>query len=423
MKTSSSIALASVAVLTAVLVAFGDADAQRFDARKPRSFVVGSPKGPSPMARVDARRSAKAKDPLPSGPLRVAWRKAIGLSIEQPALSGGSGTLVVVTSRGDVVFLDDGGQERGKVTVAAGSVGPAALISDGTVVFVTSSGDAIGVRASSPTPRFVTRVGGERNVRAAPLPLDDGGIVVATSTDLVLLDGGGDVRTRTTLPEAIGAPLLSDGGRVLAVSVTGTVFAWVPGRDAVRVASFGSSVDGGCVLADPTTLVGVIEGNHLAAIDLSHGTLRTRAVAPQGLYLGPPAAFARGNAPAPSLALLALGPLRGFVVVVDAADQEALRAPISTFTSSVLPDGGAAPLVAPAHVGPLVDDRGAIAFAATDGHVGLVSEGGAVETIGDLLCSEPNRSTSGVTGLTPAGPGSFVVTCDRGAIVKIAGDR
>ena len=52
--------------------------------------------------------------------------------------------------------------------------------------------------------------------------------------------------------------------------------------------------------------------------------------------------------------MLALTPNRGFVVSVDPGGQELLRAPIETKTPQTLPDGGAAPLVAPPHVGPIV---------------------------------------------------------------------
>lgn len=393
-----------------------EAEAQRIDPRRPTQLVVGPPPGAAPMHRVDARRSGLSKTPLPTGALRIAWQKPTGLTVDQPALSGADGTLAVISVRGDVTFLDDAGEERGAVRVGASQVGPAALTSDGTVVYVTSSGDAMGVRRSSAHPRFSTRLGGERNARAAPLALDDGGVVVATMTDLVLLDAEGGVRSRASLPEALGAPLLSAGGKILTVTVTGTVFGWSPGREPVRVGSFGAPVDGGAALIHGSTLVAVIEGNHLAEVDITRGGRATRSVAPQGLYLGPPSM--RTGADGTSTAtLLALTHGRGFVVSVDAAGQELLRAPIWSFTSALLPDGGPPPLVAPPHTGPLVDERGAVAFAATNGHVGVVDPDGAVNTIGEALCAKGLRS--GVVGLTPVGDGAFAVTCDGGVVARI----
>jgi hypothetical protein len=407
----------------AIAATVGRADAQRVDPRKPSVFVVGTPGGASPTMRTDARRTGSTKDVLPSGVLRIAWRKAIGLSIEQPALVGADGMLAIVTAtRGDVIFLDGDGDEKGRVTAGASSVGAATMTSDGTVVFTTSAGDAVGVRRTSPRPRFVTRIGGERNPRAAPLSLDDGGVVVATLTDLVVLDAEGNVRSRVSLPEMPAAPLLASGDKVIAVTSTGAVYGWTPGRDVVRLGSFGAPVDGGAALADATTLLAVIEGNHLVELDLARGTRASRSIAAQGLYLGPPSVRPIGGAGGGSLAtLLAETPTRAFVVSIDPGGQETARAPVATLTPPVLADGGPAPLVARAHTGPLVDARGAVAFAAADdGHVGVVGPEGAVDTLGELICTRTSRS-AGVAGLTPLGRGSFAVTCESGAVAKITG--
>ncbi len=413
-------ALSAAGAALAVVALLHDAEAQRIDPRRPTSLVVGSPPGASPMQRVDARRSGVSKAPLPSGTLRIAWRKTTGLTLEQPALSGADGTLAVVSVRGDVSFLDADGEERATVKVGAAQVGPAAMTSDGTVVYTTNAGDAIGVRRSSTQPRFTTRIGGERNMRAAPLALDDGGVVVATMTDLVVLDSEGNVRSRVSLPEAPSAPLVAAGDKILAVTSSGTVFGWAPGHEPIRLGSFGAPIDGGAVLTDSGALVAVIEGNHLAEVDIVRGGRSTRAIASQGLYLGPPSV--RTGPGGTSIAtLLALTLSRGFVVTLDPGGQELLRAPIASFTPTVLPDGGAPPLVAPPHVGPIVDARGAVAFAATDGHIGVVGPDGAVDTIGEILCTKGVRS--GVVGLTPFGSGAFAVTCDGGIVTRVTGSN
>ncbi|AKV02450.1 hypothetical protein AKJ09_09113 [Labilithrix luteola] len=402
----------------ALLAPRQEAAAQRIDPRRANSFVVGAPGGPSPALRVDAARSGLTHDVLPTGALHVGWRKTFGLAVEQPALAGADGTLALVTSRGDVVFLDADGEEVGHVTAATTSVGPAAITSDGTVVFVTASGDAIGVRRQMASRRFLTHVGGERNQRTAPLPLDDGGVVVATMTDLIVLDAEGNVRTRTTLPAPSAAPLVATGDKILAITTTGAVYGWTPGREPVRLGSFGAPIDGGAALSDANTLVAVIETNHVVELNLSTGARATRAISSQGLYLGPPSVRRQTNGNL--VTLLAMTPTRSAVVTLDPAGQEVLRAAVGSVTATTLPDGGVAPLVAPAHVGPLVDPRGAVAFAAPDGHVGLVAADGSSETIGELLCTKTSRS-SGVAGLTPFGPGSFAVTCEGGAVVRIDG--
>jgi hypothetical protein len=414
----SALAIGALAVAAAVglaLASADDASAQRLDPRRPTVLVVGRPRGPSPMARVDARRTGLTRDLLPHGTLRLSWRRTLGLAVDQPALVTPDGTLAVVTTRGDVVFLDpETGDEIAQVTVGGGAGGPAAVLSDGTVVFVTNSGDVVGVKRPSARARFTTRIGGERSSRAAPLPLDDGGVVVATTTDLVVLDAEGSVRARVTLPEGPATPILSNGDRLLTVSSTGTVYAWAPGREPVRLGSFGGAVDGAVALTETGTLVGVVDGAQVVDVDLARGGRSTRAVAPQGLYLGPVAA--RPGA----LTMLSMTPTRAFIVTLDAAGQETLRAPIGTVSTPALPDGGVAPLVAPPHAGVLVDARGAVAFAAPDGHVGVVAPDGSLDTIGELVCTRAGRS-AGVAGLTPLGRGAFAVTCEAGAVVRVTG--
>ncbi len=417
-RTAIALVTLGVAIGGALTATLHDAEAQRIDPRRPRVLVVGAPPGASPMQRIDARRTGLSRTSLPSGTLRVAWQKTTGLTIDQPALSGADGTLAVVSVRGDVSFLDDAGEERATVKVGVAQVGPAAMTSDGTVVYMTSGGDAIGVRRSSAQPRFLTRIGGERNVRAAPLALDDGGVVIATLTDLVVLDSEGNVRARVSLPEMPAAPLIAAGDKVLAVTTSGAVLGWTPGREPVRLGSFGAPIDGGAALADGGTLLAVIEGNHLAEVDITRGGRSTRSIATQGLYLGPPA-IRSGPSGASVATLLALTPSRGFVVTLDPGGQELFRAPIAAFTPTALPDGGAPPLVAPPHAGPIVDTRGAIAFAATDGRVGVVGPEGAVDTIGEVLCAKGARS--GVVGLTPFGNGAFAVTCDGGVVARVTG--
>ena len=397
------------------------AEAQKLDPRRPAVFVVGAPSGPSPTIRGDGRRSGTTKDPLPTGLLRVAWRKTIGLTIDQPALAGPDGTLAVVTTRGDVVFLDEDGEEKGRASSGTTSIGPATMTSDGTVVFLSNAGDAIGIRRSSPRPRFVTRVGGERNLRAAPLSLDDGGVVVATATDLVVLDAEGNVRARTALAETPSTPLLASGDKVVAIGASGAVFGWVPGREPVRLGSFGGAIDGGAALSPSGSLLAVIEGNHLVELDLARGGLTSRSIAPQGLYLGPPSI--RADSSKGLLAtLLSQTASRAFVITLDPAGAEVQRAPVASLVPVTLADGGQAPLVARPHTGPLVDARGAVAFAAPDGKVGLLAPQGNVDTIGELLCSQTAQSAR-IAGLTAAGNGAFAVTCEAGVVVKITGQN
>ena len=152
--------------------------------------------------------------------------------------------------------------------------------------------------------RWRSHVGVGDPASPGPLPLDDGGVVVATAHDLALLDADGNERARTVLPEPAATPLLWAAGQVVVVTARGDVWTWTPGAaEPARVASFGSPTSGGAALAGERTLLAVTAGQtSLASIDLLRGRRAsvTRAVAPGGLWLGPPTV--RGEAT--TLALL-----------------------------------------------------------------------------------------------------------------------
>jgi PQQ-like domain len=413
-----SIRWAAVAGIAVYLALSTRAAAQRVDPRRPETLYVGAPSGPAPTDRIDAQRSGLARTKLPTQGLRVAWRRSFGIGIDHAPLVLANGDVVLIAGRGDVVTLGEDGTERSRTIAGAGAAGPPTVTSDGTVVVVTSTGEAVGVRRGA--VRFRTRLGGERTLTGhiSPLSLDDGGVVVATSTELTALDAEGGVRARGVLPEPLATPLVASSGRVLAIAASGVVYAWVPGRDPQRVGSFGAPIDGGATLTDDNTLVAIVEGSRLAALDLRRGVLVTRAQGAGTFYLGPPAMRGR------DAYLLGQTPGRTFVLAFDAAGQETQRVLVANTAPPTLGDGGAAPFTIPAHVAPIVDRAGTVAFASPDGKVGVVAAG-AAEALTDVLCARASSTTTtqrsgGVIGLAPA-TDSFLVACDTGAIVKVVG--
>ncbi len=425
--------LAAALMASGALVA-AVASAQRFDPRRARTLVVGAPSGPAPMDRVDARRSGCAPLPLPSGTLRIAWRRSLGMTIDRAPLVDGAGDVTVIATRGDVIVLDPEGNERAHTAVGASAVSGAALLSDGTVAFVTGAGEAVGVQLGA--VRFRTRLGGDRAVaasRSAPLPLDDGGVVVSSATELVALDAEGNVRARASLRDPIAGPLVAALGKVVAVTAAGAVYAWAPGREPSRVGSFGGVVDGGVALEGDHTLVAIVDGSQLAELDLVRGVTSSRAVASgSGVahFSGPPAL--RGT----TATFFAVAAARTFVLTIDAAGQEVARQGVAVGALAPLPDGGApAPSLEP-HVGVLVDPRGVVAFASPDGQVGSISPGGALDVLGEQVCERGGgsgarggsagtagassaRSGSVFAGIAPAGPAAFVVACESGVVAKV----
>ncbi|MDB4997714.1 MAG: hypothetical protein JWM74_5146 [Myxococcaceae bacterium] len=410
------IAMASASALGVawLLASASPAGAQRVDPRRPETLYVGTPSGPSPTDRIDAQRSGLTRTKLPTQGLHVAWRRSFGHTIDHAPLVLANGEIVIIAGRGDVVTLADDGSERSRTIVGSGAAGPPTVTSDGTVVIVTSSGEAVGVRRGA--VRFRTRLGGERTLTGhiSPLSLEDGGVVVATSTELTALDAEGGVRSRGVLPEPLATPLVATAGKVLAITTSGVVYAWIPGREPQRVGSFGAPIDGGATLSDENTLIAIVDGNRLAALDLRRGVLVTRAQGAGTFYLGAPAM--RG----PVAYLLGQTPGRTFVLALDASGQEAQRVLVASSAPQTLGDGGAAPFTIPAHVSPIVDRAGTVAFASPDGKVGVVYSG-AAEALSDVLCSRASTTTKGSGGIVGIAPATdaFLVACDTGALVKI----
>jgi hypothetical protein len=398
------------------------ASAQRLDPKRPETLVVGAPRGPSPTDRVDGYRSGFSRSPLPNGPLRVAWRRAFGQPTEFPALSLADGETAIVIGRGEVVVLAEDGTERWRTTLASAAASAPTQLSDGTVVVVTSGGEAVGVRRG--VVRFRTRLGGDRSVggHVSALSLEDGGVVVATATELTALDADGGVRARAVVPETLATPLVAALGKVIAITAKGVVYGWSPGREMQRIGSFGGPVDGGATLANAHTLVAVIEGTRLAALDLARGVVVSRAVAPGGLYFGPPSV--RGE----TAFLLAQSQGRTFTVAIDPSGQEMSRTLVAVSLPVLLIDGGSIPFNPSSHAGTLIDAAGTIAFAAPEGRVGVVTSKGTVETLGETPCARSSNAARGLGSIVAISPavhardetGAMLAVCDNGAIVKIS---
>jgi hypothetical protein len=401
------------------------ANAQPIDPARPSTIVIGVPAG-ARTDRIDTGRTGLSQTPLPSSRLHVEWSTSIGAPLAHGPLVDARGWTYVVTSRGDAVAIARDGTERWRVPMGASDPGPAALLSDDTVVVADGTGNVVGMREGA--VRWRSHVGIAGPSDPGPLPLDDGGVVVATAHDLALLDGEGHERARTVLSEPVATPLIWASGRVVMVAATGAVWTWVPGAaEPARVASFGSAPSGGAALAGDHTLVAVVAGQtSFASVDLLHGSRASAvgAIAPGGLWLGPPTL--RGE----NAMLAVLGPTSEIAVAVDASGRELGRALLTGHLVSSRADAGTAVttgLTAPL----LVDLIGTVAFATFDGSVGVVSKGlasdGAVEVLGDA-CPRPGPlqgvlggAPSPVAGLAPLPPASLVVACHSGALVAIVG--
>src|SRR5580658_2224660 len=191
---------ARAALAGAALVGFGStlAAAQPFNVERPLVVVSGTPHGGARMARIDASRRGMTRNHLPESGLHSEWQTALGFVAQQGPLVDSRGRSYVVGESGEVVALARDGAVLSRVLTRGSQPGPAALLSDDTVVFVDGAGEAVAVRDGSVVWR--SRFGRASGAHAAPLALDDGGIVVASGPDLAILDAGGRERSRIVLP-------------------------------------------------------------------------------------------------------------------------------------------------------------------------------------------------------------------------------
>jgi hypothetical protein len=385
--------------------------AEKMDPRRPKDFVVGLPKGSWPTTRMDVRRAAMSDVPLPRS-LKKDWSRQTSSAIETSPLVNDKGEIVSVNARGELIWLDEKGGELSHVPLGTGPSGPPTLLADGTVVVVSTSGEA--VLANKSGVRNRVRLGGDRGGGPAPLPLEDGGVVVATASELDALDSSGAVRARATLPEAMsGGALLATAGKVIAVAASGVVYGWSPGRDVARLGSFGGQVDGGATVYDDHTLVAVVDVTRIVTLDIDRGVPVPRTAPIVGFYLGPVAV--RGK----TIYAMLETSVQTFVVAIDGNGQEVLRAGVSAPQTTSASDGGVITVLP--HAGVIVDSKGTVAYATPDGQTGIVDPAGVVNPAPDVPCMRvlgARGRSSAVQGLLPAAPGVIVVACESGTIAR-----
>lgn len=403
--------------------------AQAFDVERPLVLDVGAPGG-ARMTRLDRGRRGLTTSPLPASDLATEWQVALGFVAQQGPVVDSKGRTYVVGDNCEVVALASDGVVLWRVAAKGTQPGPAVLLSDNTLVFADGAGDAVAVREGAIVWR--SRFGRASASHAAPLPLDDGGVVVASGPDLAVLDAEGGERTRVVLPETTSHPLISAQGKVVAVGDSGTVWAWVPGEhEANRVASFGSDIDGSAALLGEHLLLAVsATQTHLSTVDLARGTAATLVGPLGGLWLGSPAVDGSGTIY--DTQSTASGEA---IVALDAAGVERGRALVAGPTRA---GGAERAALGPGSGGrssPIVDSEGHIVFATATGSVGVVSglvttgaTGRTEEAPADLVaeaCTSPTRAhgESAVVGMAPLAAQRLVVVCRAGLVIALKAGR
>lgn len=403
-----AVILAAAALPGAATLALAD----DIDTSRPYTVVVGAPRGHAPSERLDPRRSGRTAQRLPEQP-REAWRRHISGGIDAAPLVDAQGNLLITLTVPEVVKLAPDGKEIWRVRIGANApLAPAALTSNGTLAMVTSAGVAWGLTPAG-VVRFSTQLGVRgRDADVAPLALDDGGLVIAAGRSLVELSAGGDIRARAELADRATGAVLAGPDGALITTESGDVLTWRPPGLPRKLGSFGGTPRRGAALADARTLLAVVDGRRVVALDLPTGTTSTRASGANGagLFDAPPAVGPGG--------LSLTGTTAGLLLGVDAAGSEPLRVAIDRPPPMLTGDAGAGlagflgAMEAKASPPVIVDRDGRIGFVRASGRAGVVRPDGSVALAAERVCAAP-------VAVLPGGETRMLVACRDGTLVML----
>lgn len=417
----------AVAAAALLASAGGSARADTLDPSMPRTVVVGAPRGAAPSERLDPHRTGRSRSRLPATPVEL-WRRHVSGTIDVPPLVDADGNVIVaLTNPPELVKIGPDARElwRARVGVSGAALAPT-LLGDGAIAVLAATGTVWGF-APSGAVRFSTPLGiARRDADAVPLALSDGGLLVAAGNVVIELDADGVVRARGTLDDrgpalnataagverAIGA--VDSPGGALVTTATGSVYQFRPPAAPRKIGSFGGVPSRGAMLADDRTLVAVVEGRRVVALDLPTGTTQVRA---GGVLFDAPPALGPGG-------LLIVTTQLGMLLGLDALGNEKLHvmldksalgaaggtgAGVSSAGGTFLGGPGGELKPSPPVV---VDPGGRVAFLRAGGRVGVVTLAdppGRLEIASEKVCPGP-------VSLVPAGDKRMLVACRDGGL-------
>ncbi len=431
---TGSAARAMLAAVALIELGSTSVSAQQFQVDRPLVVVVGTPKGGARTTRIDASRRGFTASPLPASGLETEWRTALGFIAQQGPVVDSIGRTYVVGENGEVITLARDGTVLFRVTARAARPGPPALLSDDTLVFVDGSGEAVAVRNGGVTWR--SRFGVATDSVSAPIALEDGGVVVGSGPDLAVLDASGRERSRLVLPAPTSHPLLTVLGKVVIVDDGGGIWTWVPGAaQAEREGTFGADIEDSAALADDHTLVAVAgTRSHVSTFDLVDRTCRKVAGPLGGVWLGPLAVDEGKRFYAAQST--ANGEL---MVAFDTSGTELGHALVGGPTRARDPNKRVSQPDASSSTPPIVDAEGHVAFATTNGSIGVISglltappqagsasaQNVSVELVAEACSPLPNmaHTQAAIVGLAPLPPSGLVAACRSGFVVAVKATR
>ena len=420
---------AGVALLVGAAGVGTRARADTIDPSMPRVVVVGPPRGEAPSERLDPHRTGRSRSRLPATPVEL-WRRHVSGTIDVPPLVDADGNvLVALTNPPELVKLAPDAHElwRARLGVAGAALAPT-LLGDGTIAVIAATGTAWGFTPGG-VVRFSTPLGiARRDADTIPLALADGGLLVAAGNVVIELDADGIVRARGALEDrslmapmaltaagaaggterAVGAVVDSPGGP-LVTTATGGVYRFRPPAAPRKIGSFGGTPSRGAMLADDRTLVAVVDGRRVVALDLPTGTTHVRA---GGVLFDAPPVLGPGG-------LLLVTTQLGMLVGLDALGNEKLHLMLDKIAPPGVGVGVGGTFLGGAGGGELkpspslvIDPGGRVAFLRANGRVGVVTLAeapGHVEIAAEKVCPGP-------VSLVPAGEKRMLIACRDGGL-------
>jgi hypothetical protein len=376
-----------------------------FDPDEPLEVVVGSPPGVAPTDRLDVERRGRSATSLPEAP-RELWRRELAGGLDVSPVVAGDGGLIAALTSPDLVRLDGEGRQLWRVHLGtAAAVVPPTLAPDGSTVVLTGEGILWAISAGGAVRwRRDLRLRAKKAL-AAPLPLENGSVVVAGEQELVLVGATGEVQARESLPgRPIGGPIPWAGGAIV-TSADGSVHLWAPPAAPRKIGDFGGQlVDGGATLASERALLAVVDRRRVVALDLKGRSVTPLLSVDGSTQLeGPLTLDQRGTLWVTGVAgeLFGLDP-HGMIVRRGALEPVA-----------IIGDGGVPAIFQriETRVSPplIADPQGRLGFARASGKVGVVSSEGAVVVADARFCARP-------LAVLPGGPSRLLLACRSGSI-------
>lgn len=453
----ASPALVVVLALAALPIGEGRSRADTIDPNVPATIVVGAPSGPVAQSRLDGRRTGATRTALPAAPVEL-WRRTLG-TLEVSPLVDETGAVTLALASAEVVKIGSGGKDVWRARMQGGGpASPPIRLSDGTVAVVSTGGVLVGVSPRGKV-RFATPLGARGpDLVAPPVALDDGGAALVAGRSLFTFDADGAVSTETQLSAHVSSAPVVTGDGLLVLGDDGSVTRVSPPKQTQKLGAFPGMIDGGAVLADDRTLLGVVR-DRLLALDLRTGIVSVRASTGSFATIDGPVTVARDGD-------VLFTTSEGLLFGLDRTGQEILRAtvervtppsapaayppspyPSSPYSPGVFPPGAVPPgSYAPPYYTPpgrqspplVVDGAGRIAFLRAAGRFGVTgapSSGvrsgrrdardapapgslvdastASVDVVHERLCNTP-------LAVLPAGDRRLLVACREGLVVVFA---